>query len=51
MSAPAALNQRATCVASAGVMPPGTQSWADRRTDIGRSAGQTARIAANTASG
>ena len=51
MSAPAALNRRATSTASPGTMPPSTQSCADTRTLIGLSSGQTARIAANTSSG
>ena len=51
MSAPAALNSRAIATASSGVMPPSTQSCAEMRTLIGLSAGQTARMAANTSSG
>ena len=51
MSAPASRNSDATTVASSGVMPPGTQSVAEMRTDIGRSAGQTARMARNTSRG
>ena len=51
MSAPAALNARAICTASSGVMPPSTQSCAEIRTDIGRSTGHTARMARNTSSG
>ncbi len=51
MSAPAALNRRAISTASSGVMPPCTQSCAEMRTDIGRSAGHTARTARNTSSG
>ena len=51
MSAPAALNARAICTASSGVMPPSTQSCAEIRTDIGRSAGHAARTARNTSSG
>jgi hypothetical protein len=50
-SAPAALKARPMATASAGVMPPSTQSCAEMRTDIGRSAGQAARTAANTSSG
>jgi hypothetical protein len=50
-SAPAALNSRAISTASSGVMPPSTQSWAEIRTEIGLSAGQTERIAAKTSSG
>ena len=51
MSAPAALNRRAMATASSPVLPPGNQSWHDRRTEIGRSCGHTARRAANTSSG
>ncbi len=51
MSAPAALKARAMATASSAVMPPSTQSCAEIRTDIGRSAGQTARTAAKTSSG
>ena len=51
MSAPAALKARAMSTASLGVMPPSTQSCAEMRTEIGRSAGHTARTAANTSSG
>jgi hypothetical protein len=36
---------------SSSVRPSSTQSVADRRTDMGRSAGQTARMALNTSSG
>ena len=50
-SQPAVLNARAIAIASSGVVPPGTQSCAESRTDIGRSCGQTARIAPNTSSG
>ena len=51
MSAPAALNIAAKISASSGVLPPSNQSWDERRTDIGLSSGQTARIARNTSSG
>mgnify|MGYP003694562511 CR=1 FL=1 len=45
-SAPAALNSRAIATASSGVLPPGAQSCAEMRTDIGSSAGHTARMRA-----
>jgi hypothetical protein len=45
------LNARAIATASSGVLPPGAQSCAEIRTDIGRSAGHAARIARNTSSG
>ena len=51
MSAPAAMNARAMCTASSPVTPPSTQSVAEMRTDIGRSLGQTARIAVKTSNG
>ena len=51
MSAPAALKARAISTASAGVMPPSTQSCVEMRTDIGSCAGHAARTAANTSSG
>ena len=50
-SAPAALKALAISTASSGVMPPGTQSWAEIRTDMGRSSGQTARTARKISSG
>ena len=50
-SHPAALNRRATATASSAVLPPGAQSWAEMRTLMGRWAGHTARMAANTSSG
>ena len=45
------LERRAISTASSGVLPPGAQSCAEMRTDIGRSAGQHARIARKTSSG
>ncbi len=42
MSAPAALKARAISMASSGVMPPSTQSWAEIRTDIGLPCGHAA---------
>ena len=39
MSAPARANARAISTASSPVTPPSTQSVAEMRTDIGRSAG------------
>ena len=36
---------------SSGVIPSSTQSVAERRTDIGLSSGQAARMAAKTSSG
>ena len=50
-SAPAARNSFAIATASSGVLPPSAQSCAEMRTDIGRSAGQTARSAEKTSSG
>ena len=50
-SAPCSLKARAISTASSPVMPPSFQSVADRRTDIGFSAGQTSRTASNTSSG
>jgi hypothetical protein len=35
---------------SSGVLPPGAQSWAEMRTDIGLSFGHTSRTAVNTSS-
>ena len=51
MSTPAAAKALATATASSPVTPPSTQSVAEIRTDIGRSAGQTSRMAAKTSSG
>ena len=51
MSQPWARSARATSTASAGSSPPSFQSVADRRTDIGRAAGHTARTASKTSSG
>ena len=51
MSTPAAAKARATATASSPVRPPSTQSVAEIRTDIGRSAGQASRIATKTSSG
>ena len=51
MSAPAALKALAISTASSGVMPPSTQSCAEMRTDMGLSAGHTARTALKTSSG
>ena len=51
MSAPASLKARATRTASAGTIPPSTQSCAEMRTEIGRSSGHAARTAAKTSSG
>jgi hypothetical protein len=51
MSAPAAWKARAISTASSPSMPPSTQSVAEMRTDIGRSCGPHARMAANTSSG
>ena len=50
-SAPASLNMRAKITASSGVLPPSAQSLQERRTEIGLSCGQAARIARNTSSG
>ncbi len=50
-SAPAALKAAAIRTESSPVIPPSTQSVAEMRTDIGRSAGHTARIARKTSSG
>ena len=50
-SAPASLNIRASDNRSGSVKPPGAQSVAEIRTDIGFSAGQTARTALKIASG
>ena len=50
-SAPASLKRCATITASEGPSPAGCQSLAEIRTDIGRAAGHTARIAPNTSSG
>ena len=52
MSTPAAASMRAISTASSGVTPSSpTQSLAEMRTEIGLSAGQTARIAWKTSSG
>ena len=45
-STPTPRKARAMATASSGVLPPGAQSCAEMRTDIGRSAGQAARTAA-----
>jgi hypothetical protein len=45
------LNARAISTASSPVTPPGIQSVADSRTDIGFPAGQCSRQASNTSSG
>ncbi len=50
-AAPASWNARAISTASSTSMPPSTQSVAEIRTVIGRSAGQTARIAVKTSNG
>ncbi len=50
-AAPACANACATRTVSSSVWPSSTQSVAEIRTVIGRSAGHTARIAANTSSG
>ena len=50
-SAPASLNMRASASRSASDRPPGAQSVAETRTDIGLSAGHAVRIALNTSSG
>ena len=50
-SAPWATKARAISTASCSVLPSGTQSVAEMRTIIGRSAGQAARTASNTSSG
>ncbi len=50
-AAPASSKARATSSVSSRVWPPSTQSVAEMRTVIGRSAGHTSRTAANTSSG
>ena len=51
MSAPASWKARAISTAASPSTPPSTQSVAEMRTDMGRSSGQRARMAANTSSG
>ena len=51
MSHAVLLEHRANATASSRVKPPSTQSVAEMRTEIGRSAGQTARTASKTSSG
>ena len=51
MSTPARWNARAISTASAPSIPPSTQSVAEMRTDMGRSCGQTSRMARKTSSG
>ena len=43
MSAPASFSMRAIATASSGVLPPGAQSCAEMRTDIGLPSGQITR--------
>ena len=50
-SQPASLNAAAIFTVSSPVLPPGIQSVADTRTDIGLCAGHTARTARNNSSG
>ncbi len=51
MSAPAPWKAAAAATASSPGRPSSTQSVAEMRTDMGRSAGQAARIAPKTSSG
>ena len=50
-SQPASRNASAIANVSSSLMPPSFQSVAEMRTDIGRCAGQAARIARKTSSG
>ncbi len=51
MSQPCAFSSCATFTASSGSIPPGAQSTAEMRTEIGLCSGQAARTASNTSSG
>ena len=50
-SIPTSRNARAMTTASSGVLPPGAQSWAEMRTDMGRPTGHAVRTAAATSRG